>query len=50
MMDGKEELALGKVEGEDGDYYHGCGAIGSTKFRTYLHSPREYWFRHVSGE
>jgi hypothetical protein len=49
-MEGNGELALGMVEGEDGEYYHGCRAIGSTKFRTYLRSPREYWFRYVSGE
>jgi hypothetical protein len=49
-MEWEKELALGMVDGEDGDYYHGCGAIGSTMFRTYLRSPREYWLRYVSGE
>jgi hypothetical protein len=49
-MAGCGELAVGMVEGEDMDYYHGCGAIGSTEFRTYLNSPREYWFKYVSGE
>jgi hypothetical protein len=50
VKEGKEGLSVGIVEGEAGGYYHGCGAIGSTKFRTYLRSPREYWFRYVSGE
>jgi hypothetical protein len=49
MMKGKKELALGMVEGEEEDYYHGCGAMGSTKFRTYLRSQREYWFRYLKG-
>lgn len=40
---------LGRVCGEDIDYYHHCGAISSTMFRTYLRSPREYWLRYVLG-
>jgi hypothetical protein len=43
-------LPVGKIIGEDISYYHRYGAIGSTMFRQYLASPREYWFRHCSGE
>jgi hypothetical protein len=41
---------LGRVAGEAIGNYHRCGAIGSTMFRVYLNSPREYWLRYVLGE
>jgi hypothetical protein len=39
-----------KIVGEDIEQYHGSGAIGSTMFRVYLNSPREYWLRYVERE
>ena len=44
------ELPLGKIVGEDIGAYHRSGAIGSTMFRVYLNSPREYWLRYVAKE
>jgi hypothetical protein len=45
-----DDLVVGRVEGEDIEYYHHCGAISSTMFRTYLRSPREYWVKYVLGD
>ena len=42
-------MQVGRIVDEPLEKYHATDAIGSSKFRVFLRSPREYWIKYLSG-